>query len=152
MCTNISILKASKSRSAMAIASVAKFRHIEHECPWTPALQRQWDKSQKALHRGLGQSAHASPVPPGEASKLDSSGPISPTGPMHPARTKIGCWWLLREVELGNCCLRDVTGKEDKIFHFYVPPNYFSLFRQGKADLKCSVNNAPGHQFRHGQI
>jgi hypothetical protein len=39
-----------------------------------------------------------------------------------------------------------------KISYIYFPPNYFSLFRQGKADLKWSVNNAPGHQFRHGQI
>jgi hypothetical protein len=51
--------------------------------------------------------------------------------------------WL-REVELGNCCLRDVTEKQDKICHFYFPPNYFSLFRQGKADLKCSENTPPG--------
>jgi hypothetical protein len=135
MCRNISILRASKFRSAMAIASVAKFRHIEHEFPWTPALQRQWDKSQKAVHRGLGPAAHASPFPLGEASKLiESSGPISPTGPMHPARTiKIGCWWLLREVELGNCCLRDVTEEQDNSVNILLPASKADVMALGES-------------------
>jgi hypothetical protein len=70
---------------------------------------RQWDKSQKAWHRGLGQSAHAAPVPPKRHRNYDSSGLISPTGPRHPARTKIGCWWLLRGVNSGIAAESDQT-------------------------------------------
>ncbi len=60
---NVSVLRAARFRSTMAVASVAKFRHIELEHPWTPALQRQWDKSQRAVNRGLGPAANAAPFP-----------------------------------------------------------------------------------------
>jgi hypothetical protein len=119
----------------MAIASVAKFRHIEHEFPWTPALQRQWDKSQKAVNRGLGPAAHASPFPLGEASKLnDNKDPLSPGGPLHPGSTiKIGCWWLLREVELGNCCLRDVTEEQDNSVSILLPASKADVMALGES-------------------
>jgi hypothetical protein len=80
LCRNISVLRAARFRSAMAVASVAKFRHIELEHPWTPALQRQWDKSQRAVHRGMGPAAHAAPFPLGGSIRAKRNGKCHSSG------------------------------------------------------------------------
>jgi len=111
----ISVLRAAKYRSVMTIASVAKFRHIEEGYEWTQALDRQWRMSQRAVSRGLGPNAHAEPFPLSEAHHFaEEETPVVHNGPSWPRRTiVIGCWWLLREIELGNASALDVTANAD---------------------------------------
>jgi hypothetical protein len=53
---------------------------------------------------------------------------------MHPGRTiKIGCWWLLREVELGNCCLRDVTEEQDNSVNILLPASKADVMALGES-------------------
>ena len=109
--TITSILVAAHYRSTPSILSqaIATFRRRGGE--WTPQLELARQDALRAAKRGLGPPRHAAPFPMLRIPDLpDNSEPWVSKGPIGPRNClSIGCWWLLREIELTNLRLQDVT-------------------------------------------
>lgn len=107
-----SILRAAGYRSAMLTVYQAVSEFVDCGGVKTPAMQQALARARRSCERGLGPPKHCAAFPLGRAGELGDmpSEAVDPTGPCHPARACIvGAWWLVREIELGNATVADVT-------------------------------------------
>ena len=104
------VMQAAHYRSVQDYVTLAKMDFLRNGGQWTDTLRVTHHDLQRAATRGLGPPARAAPFPLHLASQLpDGPEPLVEGGPLWPKRFIIaGCWWLSREVEIGNARRCDI--------------------------------------------
>ena len=105
------LLKRGGYRSGTTYVSDAKRTHLELNHPWSEQLALAHKDVARSLTRGLGPSRQAQPIPlhlfaeSPEVPSLQAAGTL-----LRPRDAVIvGCWWLLREIELAALKLDQLT-------------------------------------------
>ena len=111
LATGVAILRTAGYRTAAAVGCEALDRAKLSGQRIGDDLRRTIQQLRRAAARGLGPPKRSAAFPVDRLTELpDDSTPMSVAGPMHPRRVlTIGCWWLTREIELGNASVSDVA-------------------------------------------
>ena len=115
--TGVAILVAAGYRSAIQVAEQAMLEARAADYPIPESAVCAIRDARRAARRGLGPPKHAAAFPLERAPALaQTQEPLTPLGPMWPATAiLVGCWWLLREIELSNIVVSDITCTEDAV-------------------------------------
>ena len=105
------ILHKANYRTAMAHVHQAVIIFKERGGTPSPALTRAVQRAGRACARGSGPARHTLPFPVEDLARLPNGPePWAKDGPSHPRRTLLlGCWWLIKEIELSNRLIKDVS-------------------------------------------
>ena len=109
--TGVAILRAAGYRTAAAVGYEALDRAKLAGQQIGDDLRRTAQQLKRAAARGLGPPERSAVFPVERLPELtDEDEPFVEAGPVHPRRVlTIGCWWLTREIELGNTAVSDVS-------------------------------------------
>ena len=98
-------------RSVPTLISAAKRQHTADGYSWTPQLDLVTRDCLRAALRGVGPPNQSAAFPLDKIPDIpDSEDPWVHDGPVGPRRVlTIGCWWLLREIELSNILVSHIS-------------------------------------------
>ena len=107
----VAILKAAGYRSAIEVAEQAVLEAKLRDFVVPPSVCITLKDARRAAQRAMGPPKSSAPIPVERIPELPQlMEPWHPQGPLWPARCLlVGCWWLLREVELASIAQREVT-------------------------------------------
>ena len=105
------LLKKGGYRSGTTYVSDAKRTHLEMDHPWSEQLALIHKDVARALTRGLGPARQAQPIPLHLFAELPEVPGIPAAGTLLRPRDAVlvGCWWLLREIELAALRVDQLT-------------------------------------------
>ena len=117
------LFRAAGYRSAMEYVNQAVTTARERGRPPGEDVLRAVFMARNACKRGLGPPKRAAPLPLGGLARLPVAyEPWAPGGPVFPLRALVaGCWWLTREIELGNAACGDITVIDDATVEWNLP-------------------------------
>ena len=104
------LLKMGRYRSAGQYLYTIKKAHVQRGHPWGPDMDMLLGELRRSCTRGLGGSKQAAPVPLCQE-RLHGSWDVS-AWPRGWEAISVGCWWLLREIELANLTGADITFRD----------------------------------------
>ena len=133
-------------RSTPQYLARAKLAHLALGHPWTDQLALAHRHANRAARRGLGAARATAAFPMDRVSELDSATTWSASGPLGPqAALTVGLWWLLREVELANILISDVTFPSAGEVTLHLPASKTDTSGRGAArTLSCACGRCPG--------
>ena len=105
------LLKKNGYRSGTTYVSDAKRTHLELNHPWSEQLALAHKDVARALTRGLGPARQAQPIPLHLFANLPEVPGLPVAGTLLRPRDAalVGCWWLLREIELAALTIDQLT-------------------------------------------
>ena len=113
----------------------------------TPQLSKSIAQACRTCDRCLGPPKHGAALPLDRVPDLPSS-PTRwvPNGPGHPRRCLlVGCWWLIREIELSNTVIDDVHVVSPIEIRWNLPASKSDPGALGTARThRCACGQAPG--------
>ncbi len=101
------LLKKSRFRSAQTYLRAVKKEHMRRGHEWSAAHQVELMDCIRSCERGLGPPKQASALNVNDVANLEEHFGDTTVAPRD--AILVGCWWLLREVELANVALEDVS-------------------------------------------
>ena len=109
------ILVKARYRSTANIVSQAVCTFKRHGGAWAEAMDIAKLDALRAARRGLGPPRHTAAFPVSRLAELPrGTTPWVDQGPVGPRDTlAIGCWWLLREIELSHILREHVSWGKD---------------------------------------
>ena len=104
------LLKMGRYRSAGQDLYTIKKAHVQRGYRWGPDLDMLLGDLRRSCTRGLGGSKRAAPVQLGQEQLRDSWNETA--WPRGLEAISVGCWWLLREIELANLTGADISFRD----------------------------------------
>ena len=141
------LLRRAGYRSAMAYVDQAYLTFQEQGGQPTAQLSRSVARARRACERGIGPPKHSAALPLERLSELSAAeDPWSKMGPSHPRRTLLlGCWWLTREIELGNATIDDIHVVSPTEVRWNLPASKADPRALGAArSHSCACGQSPG--------